>query len=115
MTGSQPLLVVGRFVLGGGVGIISNCVPLYLSELPPANIRGAVVSTWQLTLAIGQVIGAVIAQGTKDVETTFSWRFPIGKPNFLFVPGKKHVLSRILCSLQCPHHRRHPRRIILRS
>lgn len=79
VTGSKPLLVVGRFVLGGGVGIISNCVPLYLSELPPANIRGAVVSTWQLTLAIGQVIGAVIAQGTKDVNSTFSWRFPIGK------------------------------------
>lgn len=79
VTGSRPLLVVGRLVLGAGVGIISNCVPLYLSELPPANIRGAVVSTWQLTLAIGQVIGAVIAQGTKDIDTTFSWRFPIGK------------------------------------
>lgn len=79
VTGSKPLLVVGRFVLGGGVGIISNCVPLYLSELPPANIRGAVVSTWQLTLAIGQVIGAVIAQGTKDIDSTFSWRFPIGQ------------------------------------
>jgi SP family sugar:H+ symporter-like MFS transporter len=67
---------------GMGVGIISNCVPLYLSELPPANIRGAVVSTWQLTLAIGQVIGAVIAQGTKDINSTFSWRFPIGETLF---------------------------------
>ena len=57
VTGSIPLLVVGRFVLGCGVGIISNCVPLYLSEIPPAAIRGSVVSCWQLSLAIGQVIG----------------------------------------------------------
>ncbi|KAF8593875.1 general substrate transporter [Ceratobasidium sp. AG-I] len=77
VVGSTPLLVVGRLVLGAGVGIASNCVPLYLSEIPPAAIRGAMVSSWQLFLAIGQVIGAVVAQGTKDVESTFSWRFPI--------------------------------------
>jgi len=52
-------------------------VPLYLSEIPPAAIRGSVVSCWQLSLAIGQVIGAVIAQGTKDYRSTFSYRFPI--------------------------------------
>ncbi|KAJ9108193.1 hypothetical protein QFC20_003556 [Naganishia adeliensis] len=77
VVGSVSLLIVGRLILGIGVGVISNCVPMYLSEIPPAAIRGSVVSTWQLTLAIGQVIGAVIAQGTKDYENTFSWRFPI--------------------------------------
>lgn len=77
IVGSVELLIVGRLILGVGVGIISNCVPMYLSEIPPAAIRGSVVSTWQLTLAVGQVIGAVIAQGTKDYESTFSWRFPI--------------------------------------
>lgn len=35
------------------------------------------MSCWQLSLAIGQVIGAVIAQGTKDIESTFSYRWPI--------------------------------------
>lgn len=55
LVGSIPLLVVGRFVLGAGVGVVSNCVPLYLSEIPPAALRGAVVSCWQLFLAIGQV------------------------------------------------------------
>lgn len=54
VAGSVVLLVVGRFVLGLGVGIISNCVPLYLSEIPHASIRGSVVAGWQLLLAIGQ-------------------------------------------------------------
>ena len=40
-----------------------NRVSVYLSEIPPAAIRGAMVSSWQLFLAIGQVIGAVVAQG----------------------------------------------------
>jgi SP family sugar:H+ symporter-like MFS transporter len=77
VTGSIPLLVVGRAVLGVGVGIVSNCTTLYLSEIPPAAIRGTLVSSWQLFLAIGQVIGAGVAQGTKDYKSTFSYRFPI--------------------------------------
>jgi hypothetical protein len=35
------------------------------------------VSSWQLFLALGQVLGAGVAQGTKDYTSTFSWRFPI--------------------------------------
>ncbi|PWZ00804.1 general substrate transporter [Testicularia cyperi] len=77
VAGSIPLLTLGRAVLGAGVGVISNCTPLYLSEVAPTAIRGAVVSSWQLMLAIGQVIGACIAQGTKDLESTWSYRIPI--------------------------------------
>jgi MFS family permease len=55
VAGSVPLLVVGRLVLGIGIGIVSNCAPLYLSEIPHASVRGSVVAGWQLLLAIGQV------------------------------------------------------------
>ncbi|SJX61557.1 related to HXT1-Low-affinity hexose facilitator [Sporisorium reilianum f. sp. reilianum] len=75
--GSKALLTLGRGVLGAGVGVISNCTPLYLSEIAPTAIRGAIVSSWQLMLAIGQVIGACIAQGTKDIDSTWSYRIPI--------------------------------------
>ncbi|KAK0186542.1 general substrate transporter [Armillaria mellea] len=77
LTGSIALLVLGRAILGIGVGIVSNCTTLYLAEIPPAMIRGTMVSSWQLFLAIGQVIGAGVAQGTKDYTTSFSYRFPI--------------------------------------
>lgn len=79
----SSLLIIGRLVLGSGVGIISNAVPLYLSEIPPVNIRGAVVSSWQLMLAIGQVIGACVGQGTKDITNTGAYRIPIGLSKFI--------------------------------
>lgn len=65
VVGSVSLLIVGRLILGIGVGVISNCVPMYLSEIPPAAIRGSVVSTWQLTLAIGQVSWVYLVSRTR--------------------------------------------------
>ncbi|WWC88190.1 uncharacterized protein L201_003095 [Kwoniella dendrophila CBS 6074] len=75
--GSSALLTVGRLIAGAGIGIISNAAPLYLSEIPPVEIRGACVSSWQLMLAIGQVIGACVGLGSHNLETTASWRIPI--------------------------------------
>lgn len=76
--GSVAALGTGRAILGMGVGVISNATPLYLSEVAPTAIRGVVVSSWQLMLAIGQVIGACVGQGTKDIANSASYRIPIG-------------------------------------
>jgi len=76
-TSSVGVLTGGRFVLGIGIGLISNSTPLYLSEIAPTAIRGIIVSCWQLFLAIGQVIGACVAQGTKGIESSVSYRIPI--------------------------------------
>lgn len=53
---------------------------MYLSESSPAAIRGIVVGSWQLLLAIGQVIGACVDQGTHTIPypSTASYRIPIG-------------------------------------
>ncbi|WWC60650.1 uncharacterized protein I303_103224 [Kwoniella dejecticola CBS 10117] len=75
--GSSALLTVGRLIAGAGIGIISNAAPLYLSEIPPVEIRGACVSSWQLMLAIGQVIGACVGLGSHTRSDTSSWRIPI--------------------------------------
>ncbi|WVQ85732.1 hypothetical protein IAT38_007899 [Cryptococcus sp. DSM 104549] len=77
VVGSSALLTVGRLIAGAGIGVISNAAPLYLSEIPPMEIRGACVSSWQLMLAIGQVIGACVGLGTHTIESTASWRIPI--------------------------------------
>ena len=61
-----------------GIGQISNCVPLYLAEISNTAIRGITVGSWQLLLAIGQVIGAGVDQGTQGIPNSASYRIPIG-------------------------------------
>jgi SP family sugar:H+ symporter-like MFS transporter len=50
--------------------VLTPSAPLYLSEIPPVEIRGAMVSSWQLLLAIGQVIGAAVGYRTHTLTTT---------------------------------------------
>lgn len=78
IAGSVPLLGTGRAILGVGVGMLANCTPLYLSEISTVAIRGVVVGSWQLLLAIGQVIGACVGQGTHARTDTGAYRIPIG-------------------------------------
>ncbi|KAL7423478.1 hypothetical protein Q5752_001058 [Cryptotrichosporon argae] len=81
---SSATLTVGRLVIGLGVGVISNAVPLYLSEIPPAAVRASLVSSWQLMLAIGQVIGACVGYGSESLLTSAAYRIPMGI-NYLWV------------------------------
>ena len=46
-------LIVMRFVIGLAVGSASMAVPLYISEVAPPRVRGALVSFNQLALTIG--------------------------------------------------------------
>jgi SP family galactose:H+ symporter-like MFS transporter len=46
-------LVVGRLVLGAGVGVASVAAPLYGAENAPANVRGRFVSLYQMAITIG--------------------------------------------------------------
>jgi len=39
-----PILMVGRLVIGFGIGVASQIVPLYLSEVAPIEIRGKLVA-----------------------------------------------------------------------
>jgi len=55
-TGMAPsfvALLLGRLLLGIAVGMASFTVPLYLSEISPTKMRGALVSLNQLMIAIG--------------------------------------------------------------
>lgn len=49
--------VIAFRVLGGiGIGIASNVVPLYISEIAPAKIRGRLVTYYQFALTLGILV-----------------------------------------------------------
>lgn len=51
---TQPWhLVVARIVGGMGIGIASMLSPMYIAEISPARLRGALVSTYQLAITVG--------------------------------------------------------------
>lgn len=70
-----------RFFLGIAVGIASFTAPLYLSEMAPQRIRGAMISMYQLMITIGIVLAFMS-------DTLFSagghWRYMLG---ILVVPS----------------------------
>ena len=49
-----PLLVAGRAVAGLGVGGVSAILILYISEIAPRKVRGAIVSGYQFCITIGK-------------------------------------------------------------
>ncbi|RGP63525.1 hypothetical protein FSPOR_8578 [Fusarium sporotrichioides] len=62
---SYPMLVVGRFIGGIGIGQLSMVVPLYISEISPPEIRGSLLVFEQLSIVIGIVVAFWITYGTK--------------------------------------------------
>lgn len=49
-------LVVGRFVGGVGVGLLSAVAPMYISEISPPNIRGSLLAMEAVTIVGGIVV-----------------------------------------------------------
>ncbi len=56
---TSGILIGTRFFLGIAVGIASFTAPLYLSEIAPFSVRGALISMYQLMITIGILIAFV--------------------------------------------------------
>ena len=52
-------VVIGRLIMGLAVGLSAMIVPMYLSEVSPAKIRGSIVFCFQLAITIG-LLGAFV-------------------------------------------------------
>ncbi|KIN01525.1 hypothetical protein OIDMADRAFT_54639 [Oidiodendron maius Zn] len=77
-------IVVGRWIAGLGVGALSLLVPMYQGESAPRQIRGALISTYQLFITLGIFVANCINFGTEKRTNTASWRIPMGI-SFLWV------------------------------
>lgn len=73
-------LLIGRFITGFGVGIVSMAVPLYIAEMSPPNSRGALVSLNQLCITLGILLAYIISYIFANES---AWRIMFG---FAFIP-----------------------------
>ncbi|XP_054906069.1 solute carrier family 2, facilitated glucose transporter member 1 isoform X2 [Poeciliopsis prolifica] len=94
MASSWEMLIIGRFVVGLFSGLCTGFVPMYVGEVSPTALRGALGTLHQLGIVIGiliaQVFGLEMIMGNAEL-----WPLLLG---FLFIPA---VIQTVLLPL-CP-------------
>lgn len=70
-----PWLIAGRVVSGLAIGIASFISPMYIAELVPANVRGALVAVNMLAITTGIVIAYLVDYA---FSSTQGWRYMFG-------------------------------------
>ncbi|GAB4823874.1 hypothetical protein N2152v2_010920 [Parachlorella kessleri] len=114
------MLIVGRVLLGFGVGLGSQVVPQYLSEVAPFSHRGMLNIGYQLFVTIGILIAGLVNYGVRNWDN--GWRLSLGlaavpglilllgaivlpeSPNFLVEKGRTDQGRRILEKLRGTSH-----------
>ncbi|CAK8543889.1 unnamed protein product [Lathyrus sativus] len=70
------MLIIGRMLLGFGVGYCNQSVPVYLSEMAPAKLRGALNIGFSMMITIGILGANLINYGTSKLKN--GWRISLG-------------------------------------
>eukprot|EP00051_Salpingoeca_urceolata_P025435 m.457646 g.457646 ORF g.457646 m.457646 type:complete len:545 (-) comp20334_c0_seq1:49-1683(-) len=86
-------LLIGRAILGAGLGCASSTVPLYLAETAPAEMRGTLTVLSNLFITGGQFVAGLVDGAFAEVHE--GWRYMLGLAalpaviqlvGFLFLP-----------------------------
>lgn len=108
-------LVLGRVLVGLGVGMASMIVPTYLAECAPTSIRGRIIAINSLLITGGQVVAYMVDAAFYNVPHGWRWMVLAGgvpalvqliglfyldeSPRWLVSKGRhisaRHVLNRI--------------------
>ena len=117
---SAEWLVVGRLVVGAGVGLASHTVPLYISECSPVMQRGELLTMNSVAITGGQLVAALVCGLLSGLQE--GWRYMLGlaifpavlqllgflvmpeTPRHLVRQDKLQLAERELSSLRTVHH-----------
>lgn len=84
---SPETLIAARLVLGLAIGVATFTAPLYLAEVAPEHIRGAMISTYQLMITIGILVAFL---SDTALSYTGAWRWMLG---VIAIPGALFLLG----------------------
>ncbi|XP_077236718.1 sugar transport protein 7-like [Tasmannia lanceolata] len=114
------MLLAGRIMLGVGIGFGNQAVPLYLSEMAPAHLRGGLNMMFQLATTLGIFTANMINYRTEKIKP-WGWRLSLGlaavpallmtiggfllpeTPNSLIEQGKRDEGRRVLERIRGTH------------
>ncbi|XP_039835122.1 sugar transport protein MST6-like isoform X2 [Panicum virgatum] len=69
--------VTRRVLLGVGVGFANQSVPVYLSEMAPARMRGMLNNGFQLMITLGILLANLINYGADRIAGGWGWRLSL--------------------------------------
>ncbi|KAL2024533.1 hypothetical protein VTK56DRAFT_7576 [Thermocarpiscus australiensis] len=113
-TNQLVLFVMGRLVSGLGVGFISAIILLYIAEVAPRRVRGALVSGYQFCITLGILLANCVVYASANRNDSGSYRIPVGiqflwalilgiglfilpeSPRFHVMKGKVHAAAKDL-------------------
>lgn len=72
------MLVIGRVVVGGAIGLASEAGPLYISECAPPHLRGKLTTLFNIAVVGGQVFAAILCGLLSYLPGTYNWRIMLG-------------------------------------
>lgn len=75
---SYPVLVLGRIVVGVGIGIASLTTPMYIAEVAMPRMRGKLVTINALLVTIGQFIAGMVDGVFDKFMPDTGWRYMLG-------------------------------------
>lgn len=73
--GGEEVLVAARIVIGVAIGLASAAAPVYISEVAPPEIRGRLVSFFQLAVTVGIFSAYLVGLLFEPIE---GWRWMVG-------------------------------------
>uniref|UniRef100_A0A8C9SAL3 Proton myo-inositol cotransporter n=1 Tax=Scleropages formosus TaxID=113540 RepID=A0A8C9SAL3_SCLFO len=97
---NKEVLLVGRVIVGVGLGIASMTVPVYVAEVSPPHLRGQLVTINTLFITGGQFIASLVV-GAFSYLHRGGWRYILGLSvvpaalqffGFLFLPDSPRWL-----------------------
>lgn len=77
LANTKETLLVGRGIVGAGIGIASMTAPMYIAEISPTHIRGRLVTFNNVMITFGQFVASCI-DGLFSSDQKNGWRFMLG-------------------------------------
>jgi len=85
---NKEVLLVGRIVVGMGIGMASMCIPVYMAETSPVELRGFLGASFQVMICFGQVIAAIVDAAFGEVKDGWKYDFGLaGIPSVILLVG----------------------------
>ncbi|CAK7242892.1 MAG: hypothetical protein STHCBS139747_004395 [Sporothrix thermara] len=76
--GIEGLIVLGRILIGLGIGQYTVTCLLYIGEVAPLAVRGPALMMFQLMQSCSQLVGSGITQGTQSIHGKNAYLIPMG-------------------------------------